>query len=465
MLENKIADKLKNHKLDPQSPDLFETIMHKRSKQNSKPMYWVMGTIAFMFASIAIISGSEHWGKLPADGKTKEQVIAIKAREKAVYDSICAVHDAIREAKRIENLAKTETPKEVKALVRNDVAPINNKTAKSNTIVTDSRSTATLPHVNQTQSTNKGPVAKESKTSKSAVNSIEPNILIGYKREKGDLSKDNTSHFKSVARYIKPIFGTHLMEDEAALLAKEDESDKKVDPKKSVLSFLIPRELNIYTGAYAQNRFANDENPLGKRINSQLAINNTQQLGFTAEYNLKRSVFAQVGLQWLGYSQSILPFSYNSTREWEETIVDPGGQTITVKRKETTNNFVNGGKSYHQFLEVPLSIGARFTINKRHLIQPQFGVLASFHTKSNGLIFNNSGTETQSVNGKVDRWNTMQASILSGVSYTYILGQRIGLYVHPNLRYSLNSQAKNNLQLDELNYMFGAQFGIKYILK
>jgi hypothetical protein len=455
MLENKIAEKLKDHQLDPQSPDLFASIMQKRSQQNSKPMLWVMGTIAIMFAGIAVFSGSEHWGKLPADGKTKEQVIALKAREKAVYDSICAVHDAIRAAEKQKAIADSEAPKTKKGAIIQE--------SNEDNINTDIAQTAISTETGRSASVK----MIEDNKSKSTIN-IAPKSLTLYQR-RSDIEKNNIwTPFASSMRSIKPLHSLELVDNSSKQVIASDKPDEANDDKKaknSVFKFLIPRELDVYAGAYAQNRFANDNNPLGSRINSQIKINNTQQLGFTAEYNLKRSVFAQIGVQWLGFSQSILPYNYNEKRTWQETIVDPGGQTKTVTRTETSNQYVGGGKSYHQFIEIPLSVGARFTLNKRHLIQPQFGIVGSFYNQSTGLAFNTNGTDVEQINGKVNRWNNAQASIISGVSYTYIIGERYGLFIHPNLRYSLNSQSKNSLQIDELNYMFGAQIGMKYILK
>lgn len=478
MLEKKIADKLKNHEMDPQSPDLFDAILAERGKQNSKYTSWLFGSIALMFTCIIAFSATKYWGKLPADGKTKAQVIAIKAKEESTYDSIIAAHHAIRtkEAKEIENGLTNHNLKESKAIPQESISNLALKVNKNSSKNRASQKTTTVnPILKSGKGNNRYATSNRSKRyraessgSADKVNykqdskkSLSPIIINDNSPWKRKTESSNFA-FQSTKRSIKP-----LHTGDGLILAKEQETPQgKVNTEKHDLpNWIIPRELNLYFGAYQQNRFANGSNALSQRINESTMINQTQQFGFTAEYNIKRSIFAQVGLQWLNYSQKIQDFSYTTTKTSEQTIVDPGGQTRTISITEDIVSGVKGGSSNHNFIEVPLSIGARFDLGKRHLLQPQFGLVGSFHSNSNGLTFTNDGFNTERINGNVNRWRNIQLNVVTGVSYTYILGKRFGLYVHPNIRYSLNSQAKKGLQMDELNYMFGGQIGVKYILR
>lgn len=471
MLEKKIANELRNHEMDPQSPDLFDTIMVNRAKQNSKPMYWVMGSIAVMFACIAVVGGSKYWGKLPEDGKTLEQVIAIKAKEKATYDSIIAAHDAIRveEAKKAEQAALIAN-NEIENLASKVNSNNLNTSINSNSNASDR---AVVNSISNNTSRNTNTLSKSSEDKKNQSLVINGSNLTQLKREAEQGDKANLVFQKDwisiPARSIKSIDRLTMNEELAQSVDikedKEVKESKETNSNNKLPKWLIPRELNFYAAAYAQQRFANNGLPLGQAINDQLVVNRTEQLGILAEYNIKRSIFAQIGVQWLGFDQSVLPFMNEELRQWNETIVDPGGQTRTVQRQELVRTNVAGGNSYHQFIEIPISIGARFNLGKRHLIQPQFGIVNSFYMRSRGLALNAQGNQMENINGKVSRWSPTQTSVITGATYTYLLGEQFGIYVHPNLRYSLNGQSRSSANLNELNYMFGAQFGLKYILK
>lgn len=461
MLEKKIANELRNHEMDPQSPDLFDTIMVNRAKQNSKPMYWVMGSIAVMFACIAVVGGSKYWGKLPEDGKTLEQVIAIKAKEKSTYDSIIASHDRIR----AEEAKKAELASNTREADQSNPEVLNTSSEQQASLVTHNN-TRTNTGLKQSDQSNTKTVNKLKSTNPVELDNINSAQLTHLKRALQDDASDEGAQGEWLTlstRGIKSIDRLELNQEFSN--AVENKDDKEATNKKNLPTWLVPRELNFYGAAYAQQRFANNGLPLGQAINDQLIVNRTEQLGILAEYHIKRSIFAQIGVQWLGFDQSVLPFVNEELRQWNETIVDPGGQTRTVQRQELVRTNVAGGNSYHQFIEIPLSIGARFNLGKRHLIQPQFGVVNSFYMRSRGLALNAQGNQMENINGKVSRWSPTQTSVITGATYTYLLGEQFGIYVHPNLRYSLNGQSRSSANLNELNYMFGAQFGLKYILK
>lgn len=462
MLEKKIANKLHNQELDPQDSSLFEKIMEERGRRNGKAGFLLLGSIALMFIMITGFSVSKYWGEIPTDGYSQEEIAQIRAREsdknlvvdaetenymenklavsnQAISPEIGKVNDAETASSENKDVIAKSSKQNVTHLSSN--TNVDSKTSVNSETVESNKQSSTKKHVSS------GTTIKANLDKK-----IKPKSIIAFDFDQRTLKPLDTgispSNSDAIPNPSEPTDG---------------EGKNEENTNKSLIN-LWPRELNFYAGAYYNQRFINaNNNKMAQMINDYEVITSTNVIGFSAEYHLQKSIFAQLGFQWLTVNSTIQDYSIQHINHRQVTVVDPGGSTYTRDLYDTSNRSVIGGNNTNQYFEVPLTIGARWQI-KRHIIQPQFGVVGSFYTVATGWDFTNSG-ELQTIDGKQDRLKNVNLHLITGFSYTYMVGQNIGLYANPNLRYGITNQTKKSFGFGEYNSMIGCQIGIKYILK
>ncbi|MDB4347656.1 hypothetical protein OAB01_03265 [Bacteroidia bacterium] len=466
MLEKKIADQLRNHEIDPQDAGLFEKIMQERSKRNSKTGFLLIGSIALMFTLITGLGLSNYWGKVPQDGYSKEDIAAIRKQETNQFVE--------------NNVESTSTqnayPENGKVSSESTLAEINNTTETA----IDQSSKNSLDNTNLKHSDNNGvkrnivPDVINPNYKKDLNKTPKPiNTITFVANNTNAKPKSSPIYTLSQQRVLKPLADLTLNEifisdpvdqtDEPK--SKQDGEDgEDANENKGNLYAFWPREINFFAGSYYNQRFINDGgNAIGQKIAGLETISSTYFIGLNAEYRIKKSIFGQIGAQWLTVNNTIHSHWNQTVTHRTETVVDPGGQSYTIDVYDTSQVAHAGANNTNYYFEIPLTIGARWQI-KRHIIQAQFGFISSFYNNAKGTAFNDQG-ELQKLNGKQSMFRTMNIQAITGFTYTYLVGSRIGLYIQPNLRYGLTNQAKKSSPYSQYNSMVGGQFGLKYILK
>lgn len=477
MLEKKIADQIRNHEVDPLDAGLFEKIMQERSKRNSKTGYLLIGSIALLFTLITGLGLSSHWGKIPQDGYSKADIEAIRKNE----------------AQRNNSLA-VDNNDEANAAIENTINDISNNNAvaaeaniSNEDLTSFSSNTASIvSNANSSKST-KGTSIKGAKNT---INNALSNTKINKPKSKNVTStptepinthsllidtssgklKSSPVYTIGEQRLLKPLAFLAYNESDMAEpvdqtqvpdASKDDKDDKGSNNK---LFAYWPREINFFAGSYYNQRFINDGgSAIGQKIDGLEKVTSTYFIGLNAEYRVKKSIFGQIGVQWLTVNNTIHHHWSETVTHRTETVIDPGGQSYTIDVYDTSQTHHAGGTNSNNYFEIPLTVGARWQI-KRHIIQPQFGFISSFYNNAKGTAFNDQG-ELQPLNGKKDMLRNVNIQAITGFTYTYLVGSRIGLYVQPNLRYGLTNQVKNSAPFSQYNSMVGGQFGLKYILK
>jgi len=484
MLEKKIADQLRNHEVDPQDAGLFEKIMQERGKRSSKTGFLLIGSIALMFTLITGLGLSNYWGKIPQDGYSKEQIAAIRKREAKEAEGNQIRENLTKEVSPVlnPNQRKEENNRNVSQENTNGTALSNAAKGSENSVIDISnQESVNLPPKSEVQEMDSEltVVSKESNQSNTGKIKKTRELITPYERKitpiktqsilaeaKQNRTKSDPIFIGSKSRVLKPL--AHITIHEGSLFDVPTDKTKETEGSETdnngKLYPFWPREINFFVGSYYNQRFINTAgNAVGQKIADLEKVSSTHFIGLNLEYKIKKSIFGQVGVQWLTVNHSILAHQNQTINHRTETIVDPGGTSRTIDIYDTSNTRYAGTKNTNNFFEIPLTLGARWQI-KRHIIQPQFGIVSSFYTSSNGTAFNNQG-ELQSLSGKQNMFRNVNIQAITGFTYTYIIGSRVGLYVQPNLRYGLTNQAKNSYSFSQYNSMVGGQFGLKYILK
>jgi len=443
MFKKEIISELINMEIDPSDKNLFNNIINTRKSRLNKNKFFMLSAIGLMLVVFGTTAFQKFWGELP-DGVTEKELAAINAKkEELANTNIIAFNNTVKKTIKSEtqNNSKTESKLETKAKISENLI-------KSNPIKIKKQ------HINLLKSFEpaknnidlkdfKNSLATAQEADYKGTNNLESPLVIKNKR----LSN------RSLYPQYKKI---NVAINNLALLPEL----KTSGPNKPLKYFLIPNEINVFTGVYDIYRKTTGNLRLSNKINQREDALYSIGYGFNVQYNLLKNGYIGLGLGNINYVTQRQDFIQSFVNHQIGYIIDPGSQPQRIDIYDTAFSTIKGGRGQHQFIDIPLTIGMRWQHGK-HYFQPQMGLAANIYTKSKGAVLNENA---DALNGRIKLSQLKNVNLYGtfGLEYGFFIKPQYAIFINPVIRTSMTNIYKNDI--NQFQNIFGANFGIKYLM-